>query len=133
MNNFTSLRSIWNLLLVVGGATLAYFLSTFVGSLHCVFTGECSAVIPSVGFTPYIGLILGHLFFVPALLISLGNKGKYWWAVFFVGPVALWPVFNWTSSVVSEFVIVLVIGILVGMALEKVFKALAPRFMSKIS
>ncbi|MBS4052933.1 MAG: hypothetical protein KGZ69_17270 [Methylomonas sp.] len=121
-----------NPLLIALGSAAAYFLSIPIGGLHCRLTGECSAVYASIGFTPYIGLILGYVFFVTFLLIGIGNQKKFWWLMFFVGPVIAWPVYESNYEVASEFLIVIVFALLVGVVLNKAITKLAPTFMAKL-
>lgn len=127
------LRLFVNPFIVVLSIVTAFVFATGIGAIHCTITGECSAGVPSVGFTPYIGFILGYILFLSISLVGLGNNGKYWWFVLFVGPVLLWPIYEWNSSVILEFATVLIIGISIGFFIRKTLQKLAPGFMSKIS
>ena len=126
-------RFLLNPFLIILSVILAYFLATIVGSAHCAITRECSASVPSIGFTPYIGFIISYIFFVSALLVALGNRGKFLWLVVLIGPILLWPVYEAASSVAFEFFAAAVAGILVGILANKILTQLAPSLMSKIS
>lgn len=133
MRIFDSLKSFWNLLLIFIGIIIAYLLSVVIGGLHCTLSGECSAAFASVGFTPYVGVILGYIFFVSILLVGCGNYNRYRWLLIFIGPIVFLPLYSSSYSVVQEFVIVFGIGALLGTILRKALTKFAPSFMTKIS
>ena len=48
-----------NLLCVAAAVLIAYLSSVYVGSLYCSISGQCSPDYPTVGFTPFVGFLLG--------------------------------------------------------------------------
>ncbi len=133
MQNSMPLKFLLKTSLVIAGVILAYSFSVFIGGLHCAVTGECSADLPSVGFTPYIGFILGYIFFISAFLSGFGGRGKYWWLIFFVGPAMLWSLSAGSYSIVAEFFSIFCMGIFIGTLANKALIKLDPAFMAKIS
>ena len=121
-----------NPVLIAISIVLAYLSSVYVGGLHCLITSECSASFPSVGFTPYIGLVLGYSFFAPAFLIAFRYRGAPWWLLLSIGPVLLWSLSSGSYSVVGELALVSFSGTAIGLLLNILFRKFIPSFMSKV-